>query len=187
MTTPLVNALSREILIGGTAYIVTLAADRLSVRRKGSRKSLEIAWDDLLTFEQRADAATAPLPAVDTSRGSAPPKAILNEIAQGLRTAAAALAYADDILTQSGALPAALMAQAASDPTYGRATQQDHWFVEPLLTVVEVASILRISPRVVRRLGLRSISIGGEERYQQSVIREYLREHERASQRTNGR
>ena len=70
------------------------------------------------------------------------------------------------------------MAQVASDPTYGRSSPQDHWFVEPLLTIVEVASILRVSTRVVRRLGLQVVRVGGEERYLQSVIRDYLREQQ---------
>ena len=56
--------------------------------------------------------------------------------------------------------------------------------MEPLLTLTEVASILRVTPRSVQQLGLRVIRIAGEERFQQSVIREYLRQHEAQSTRS---
>jgi hypothetical protein len=185
VTTPLVKPLTREILVSGTAYKVTITAEHLKLVRKGGRRGIEITWDDLLAFEQRADAAIAPVAASATGeRSRTPARSILNEVAQDLRAASTALARADDVLTQAGALPPALMAQAAADPVYGRAAPLEHWFVEPLLTVVEVASILRVSTRAVRRLGLRTIRVGSEERYQQSIIREYMRAQE---MRTDGR
>ena len=177
MTTPLVKAITREVLVSGAAYKVTMTAEHLKIVRKGGRKGVEISWDDLINFEHRSSADIPPVQAsMAEDRARTPTRSILNEVAQDLRAASGALARADEILTQAGALPAALMAQVASDPTYGRAQQHDHWFVEPLLTIVEVASILRVSTRVARRLGLRVVRVGGEERYLQSVIREYLRE-----------
>jgi hypothetical protein len=44
-----------------------------------------------------------------------------------------------------------------------------------LLTITEVAAILRVSTRVVRRLPIGTVPIGGEVRYLQSAIREYLK------------
>jgi len=111
-------------------------------------------------------------------RARTPTRSILNEIALELRSAISSLARADEVMTQAGALPATLMAQLAPDPQYGRADPQDHWFVEPLFTIVEVASIIRVSTCAVRRLGLRVVRIGGEERYQQSVLREFLRDQQ---------
>jgi len=179
VTTPLVKPISREVLVSGAAYKATMTTEHLTLVRKGGRRGVQITWDDLLAFEQRADAALAPVVAEELRSQSRPPaRSILNEIAQELRAATSALAHADEVLTQAGALPAALMAQAAADPAYGRVAPEEHWFVEPLLTIVEVASILRVSTRTVRRLGLRTIRVGGEERYQQSVIREYLRVQE---------
>ena len=86
-----------------------------------------------------------------------------------------ALGHEDGAPTQAGALPPELMRQLHGDPIYGRPVQPEHWFVEPLLTIAEVAQLLRVSTRVVRRIDLRAVRVGGEERYQQSDIREYLR------------
>lgn len=184
MTTPLVKPITREVLVTGTSYKVTMTSEHLKLVRKGGRKGVEISWDDLLAFEHRVESAIAPVTLSATEQHArTPARSILNEVAQDLRDASASLARADEVLTQAGALPAALMAQVASDPTYSRPSPQEHWFVEPLLTIVEVASILRVSTRVVRRLGLREIRVGGEERYLQSVIREYLREQEASSLR----
>lgn len=179
MTTPLVKSITREVLVSGAAYKVTMTAEHLKIVRKGGRKGVEISWDDLINFEHDVDATIAPVAAsANEDRTRNPTRSILNEIAQDLRAATGALARADEVLTQAGALPAALMAQVGADPTYGSAQQHDHWFVEPLLTIVEVASILRVSTRAVRRLGLRVVRVGGEERYLQSIIREYLREQQ---------
>ncbi len=177
MATPLVQPLKREVQIGETTYHVTMHPDRVAIRQKGRRASVEVAWTELLAFEQRMQAPVAPS-APPEGKAKAVSRGILNEVAQQLRAATEFLSKADDTLTQAGALPAALMAQAAADPRHGQVEQENHWFVEPLLTLTEVASILRVTPRTVQRLGLRTIRIGGEDRYQQSVIREYLRQQE---------
>jgi hypothetical protein len=177
VATPLVQPLTREIQIGETTYHVTMHPDRVAIRQKGRRSSVEIPWTELLAFEQRMQAPVAPAAAVE-GKPKAPSRGLLNEIAQQLRAATAMLATADDTLTQAGALPAALMSQAAADPRHGPVEYEAHWFVEPLLTLTEVASILRVTPRTVQRLGLRTVRIGGEDRFQQSVIREYLRQQE---------
>lgn len=173
MTTPLVRAVARKILIGDTAYVVTLSAEHLSVRRKGARSAKEIPWDALLARGEYA--AVNAQPTAPVSAPGHPPRAVLDEIARDLRAAAAALSLADDAVTQAGALPASVMLQIHGDPERGRPAHADHWFVEPLLTIAEVGQLLRLSTRAVRRLGLRTIRVGGEERYQQSELREYLR------------
>ena len=177
MATPLVQPLTREIQIGETTYHVTMHPDRVAIRQKGRRSSIEVSWTELLAFEQRMQAPIAPVATLE-GKPRAVSRGILNEVAQQLRAATEFLSRADDTLTQAGALPAALMAQAAADPRHGQVDQEHHWFVEPLLTLTEVASILRVTPRAVKRLGLRTIRIAGEDRYQQSVIREYLRQQE---------
>jgi hypothetical protein len=177
VATPLVQPLTRTILIGDVTYHVTLHPDHVAIRQKGRRSSIDIAWTELLAFEQRMQAPVSPTaPAEGKSRAVS--RGVLNEIAQQLRAATEMLSKADETLTQAGALPKALMAQVAADPRHGQVDQEHHWFVEPLLTLSEVASILRVTPRSVQRLGLRGIRIAGEERYQQSVIREYLRQQE---------
>ncbi len=177
MATPLVQPLTRTILIGDVTYHVTLHPDHLAIRQKGRRSSIDIAWTELLSFEQRMQALGVPATPTE-GKAKAVSRGVLNEVAQQLRAATEYLLKADDSLTQAGALPAALMARAAADPRFGQAEPEPHWFVEPLLTVAEVASILRVAPRTVQRLGLRVIRIAGEERFQQSVIREYLRQQE---------
>ena len=92
-------------------------------------------------------------------------------------------AKADASLVQAGALPGELRTEAAGDPIHGRAEQASNWFIEPLLTVREVASVLRISTRAVRHLALRSIVLAGEVRYRQSEIREFLRKQESSARR----
>jgi hypothetical protein len=55
MTTKLEGNLKREVVIGGTAYTVTLSPAGFTLLVKGRRKGLEIAWADLVS----GDAALA--------------------------------------------------------------------------------------------------------------------------------
>jgi hypothetical protein len=173
VTTPLVKPLTREILVAGTAYKVTVATDRLTIREKGRRTGMEVTWDELLT--RREPAVPEPVPSHNAART---PRAIFAEVAREVRAAVASLTMADEVLTQTGGLPGELLMEMSSDPTYGRAEQRNDWFVEPLLTPTEVASILRLSTRSVQRLPLRSIILNGQQRYRQSELREFLRKQE---------
>lgn len=174
MTTPLVRPLTREILISGAAYRVTLAADRLTLTPKGRRKgAIEITWDELLTW-RGGDADAEPR----IAQSKAMPPSILTEVATELRKATDAIGRADATLVQAGALPAELKMEMGSDPAYGRAERAEDWFIEPLLTEREVASVLRLSTRAVRRLPIRTIVLGGETRYRQSAVRQFLNEKE---------
>lgn len=176
MTTPLLRPITREVLVGGTAYRVTFTADRLTLTPKGRRKgATEVTWDELVAWGQRDSlAATAP----EVKSTATAPRAVLSEIANEVRVATASLARAESALDQAGALPPSLRAEMATDPQYGRPDERSDWFVEPLLTVVEVASILRLSTRAVRRLPLRTVVLSGETRYRQSEIRAFLQKQE---------
>jgi hypothetical protein len=176
VTTPLLRPLSREILVCGTAYRVTVAADRLTLTPKGRRKGVvELTWDELLNWRERDEAAPpAPVP---TPSGGAP-RAIIGELAREIRAAASALTRAEETVTKAGVLPPELRAELAGDPRYGLPEQRADWFIEPLLTDREVASLLRLSTRAVRRLPIRSIILAGEIRYRQSEIRAYLQKQE---------
>ena len=81
-------------------------------------------------------------------------------------------------LAQVTKLPPSLRAGMERDPDYELPDQRNDWFVEPLLTPFEVASILRLSPVSVRRLPIPSISLAGELRYRQSELRRYLAQQE---------
>ena len=176
MTTPLLRPITREVLVGGTAYRVLFTADRLTLTPKGRRKgAIEVTWDELVAWGQRD---SSPPPAAATTPSATAPRAVLSEIANELRLATASLARADSALIQAGALPPPLRAEMATDPQYGRPEERSDWFVEPLLTAAEVASILRLSTRAVRRLALRTIVLGGETRYRQSEIRSFLQQQE---------
>lgn len=176
MTTPLVRPLTREVLIGGTAYRVLLTADRLTLTPKGRRKgAIEVTWDELIAWNA-PETATSARP--EATSPAIPPCHILSEIAKEVRAATTALSRADEALNMAGALPPELRAETATDPQYGRPEERQDWFIEPLLTVNEVASILRLSTRVVRRLPIRTVSLAGEVRYRQSEIRAYLQKQE---------
>lgn len=98
-----------------------------------------------------------------------------------------ALARAVDTLTRSGDIPAALLASVEPDSVHGRIREQDDWFIEPLLTSDELASILRVSKAVAAHLPIRSLMISGEKRFRQSEVRDYLMKHEQSpSTQTRG-
>lgn len=176
MTTPLVRPLAREVLVGDTAYRVLLTADRITLTPKGRRKgAVELTWDELLAWHARE---SLPAAAPDASRAASAPRAVLSEVAAELRSATASLARADQTLTHAGALPAELRAEMATDAKFGRAEERSDWFIEPLLTPSEVASVLRLSTRAVRRLPIRSVLLGGEVRYRQSEIRHFLQKQD---------
>ena len=129
----------------------------------------------------RADAGsgrvTRQLPAVfaDTSDVPTP---IAADIAKEARAAIDALGRTRTVLAKAGSVPAALLMEADSDPIYGRAEPRTDWYIEPLLTPNEVASILRLSRSAVARLGIPSLLIEGERRYRQSELRRYLMNNE---------
>jgi hypothetical protein len=55
MVTPLQKTLRRELLIKGSAFILTISPESLKVTLKGRRKGLELQWEDLIS----GDAALA--------------------------------------------------------------------------------------------------------------------------------
>ncbi|HEY5086604.1 MAG TPA: helix-turn-helix domain-containing protein, partial [Gemmatimonadaceae bacterium] len=106
------------------------------------------------------------------------PTPIAADIAKEVRTATDALARARSVLGRAGSVPAALLMEVEPDSVYRRSEPQTDWFIEPLLTPAEVASILRISRSAVARLGVPSVDIAGERRYRQSELRRYVASHE---------
>jgi hypothetical protein len=115
------------------------------------------------------------------------PEAVVADVARDVKAANMALARAVDTLARSGDIPAALPASIEPDPVHGRIREQDDWFIEPLLTSDELASILRISKAVAAHLPIRSLMISGEKRFRQSEVREYLMKNEQsASTHTRG-
>jgi hypothetical protein len=107
------------------------------------------------------------------------PTALARGVAAEIQSAKAALKRAREKLSEIGDVPPILLSEMEPDPVYGRAEQRVDWFIEPLLTPAEVASILRISTAAVARLRMRWISLAGERRYRQSEVRQYLTREER--------
>jgi hypothetical protein len=134
-----------------------------------------MTWDELLA-SYAGD--TAPSSTLEACPATNPSRAILSEIAKELQTAASGVSRADQTLTQAGSLPPKPRAEMATDPQYGRPEERQDWFIEPLLTVQEVASVLRLSTRAVRRLPIHTLLLAGEVRYRQSEIRGYLKKQE---------
>jgi len=169
MTTSLVRPLAREILIDGQAYKVVLTTEGVRLTLRGHRKGFDVAWTTLVALNQR-DAT--PLPSA-TSVADAR-RAIVADISGDVHDAHAAFGRVTTALSRMGAIPPELLADFDADATYGRPERRTDWLVEPLLTLAEVASILRLSQSAVRRLPLRSITLGAKRRYRQSEVRRFL-------------
>lgn len=173
MTTLLSRSLAREVIIEGAPFKVMLSTSGVRISEKGHRKGVEIPWDTLLTLGQR------PTSNSDRSMGAtAPSTAVVADIAKEVKVANRALTRAVETIERAGDIPAALLTGIEPDPVHGRIEERDDWFIEPLLTSDEVASILRVSRAVAGHLPIRSLRISGELRFRQSDVRAYLRDQE---------
>lgn len=178
MTTPLRKPLTREVVLDDVPFKVILSPEGVRITRKGRRKAPVVSWETILRLSQASRDEPAPPPPAATGL----PDSIAGEIAGEIATARAALGRAGEKLGAAKDLPPELRLQIDPDPVYGDREQRSDWFIEPLLTPAEVASVLRISTASVARLPIRWISIAGERRYRQSEVRRYLEreEHEGA-------
>jgi hypothetical protein len=174
MATSLSKPLAREIVLGDQSYKVVISPEGVRMTRKGGRKGAELKWDAILALGQESEQT----PASPRAQSSDVPTPIAADIAKEVRTATDALARARSVLARAGSVPAALLMEVHPDTIYGRSESQTDWYIEPLLTPVEVASILRISRSAVARLGVPSVDIAGERRYRQSELRRYVASHE---------
>ena len=175
MTTLLSRPLSREVLLDGAAFKVSISPTGVRITKKGRRKGSEVGWDNILALsdlksgrsEPRIQAATTDLP-----------EAVAADTARQIKAAKDALQRAAEILARAGSLPASVLTTLEPDPVYGRVEHSPEWFIEPLLTSDEIASILRISKQRAVGLPIAHVVVAGERRYRQSVIRRYLADQE---------
>jgi hypothetical protein len=174
MATTLLRPLAREILLGDQSYKVVISAEGVRMTRKGGRKGAELKWDAILALGHESEH----MPPSPRPQASDLPTPIAADLAKEVRTATDALARARGVLGRAGSVPAALLREVEPDTIYGRSDSQTDWYIEPLLTSTEVASILRISRSAVARLGVPSVDIAGERRYRQSELRRYVAAHE---------
>lgn len=175
MTTPLTKPVTRELPLDGEPFKVTISPEGIRMRRKGRRKGPIVTWETILGLGQ---AQEAPRGIVQPTEMDIP-TALARGVAAEIQSAKAALKRAGEKLSEIGDVPPILLSEMEPDPVYGRPEQRSDWFIEPLLTAAEVASILRISTAAVARLRIRWISLAGERRYRQSEVRQYLTREER--------
>ncbi len=175
MATALIKPVTREVVLGDETYKVVISTEGVRVTRKGARKGAELKWDAILALGQEPEPVAQPHHATPSSDL---PTAIAADLAKELRTADKALTQARELLARAGSVPAALLKEIEPDPIYGRAEPRTDWYIEPLLTAIEVAALLRVSRAAVTRLGIPSVQIAGELRYRQSELRRYLANHE---------
>ena len=175
MTTHLEKPLAREVLLGDAPYKVVISPTGVRVTRKGHQRGVELSWDSIVALGETGAAVQR---SEEEPRSSDLPQAIAGDVAREVRVATNALERARTALAKAGTVPAALLTEMEPDPVYGRVEHRSDWYVEPLLTVAEVSSILRLSRTAVPRLPIPAIHIGGERRYRQSELRRYLAHQE---------
>jgi hypothetical protein len=176
MTTSLRKPVARELVLDDVPFKVVISPQGVRITPKGRRKGAEVSWETILRLSERDEARPADPRVVD----SGVPNAVVTQVAKEVSAARAALVRAEDQLKASADLPPGLRREMEPDPVYGPNEQRSDWFIEPLLTPAEVASVLRLSTSAVARLPIRWISLAGERRYRQSEIRQYLAREERA-------
>lgn len=175
MTTPLRKPLTRELVLDDVPFKVVVSPEGVRIAGKGKRKAPIVSWETILRLTQGLQAeGRPPSPSIDKL-----PDSVAAEIATDIAAARAALDLAAEKLGAAKDLPPELRRQIDADPVYGHLEQRSDWFIEPLLTPPEVASVLRVSTAAVARLQIRWILIAGERRYRQSEVRRYLEREER--------
>lgn len=182
MTTAFEKPIARTVTIGDIRYKVILSQQGVRLTEHKKRRGIEISWASLISL---IDTEGREADITNKTSGTGVPQAISNDVAREIRSAAAALARADDSFRAAGILPPEVLAEIASDPFHQRPKPEPDWFIEPLLTAKEVASILRLPIQSVRGLGIKSVRIAGEERFRQSILRAYLIEQENQSSSSN--
>ena len=175
MTTPLRKPLAREVVLDDVPFKVVLSDEGVRITPKGKRKAPVVSWETIMRLSQTSDED----PPTPSTAEDGLPDSIAGEIAAEITTARAALGRAGEKLGAAKDLPPELRLQIDPDPVYGEREQRSDWFIEPLLTPTEVASVLRVSMAAVMRLPIRWVSIAGERRYRQSEVRRYLDREER--------
>ncbi|WP_310569590.1 hypothetical protein [Gemmatimonas sp.] len=167
---PILRAFTRQVLIGGEPHKVVVTPDEIHISRLGTRKRTSWTWAGLATPEPEPTAQPTP----PETPASKLPTAVSLRVARVLDASLEALHTARFEVESAAGLAPLLRVELPPDGSYGRPTPRDDWFIEPLLTVAEVASVLRITTRSVRGLPLESVMIGSESRYRRSVVRNYI-------------
>lgn len=176
MATLLQQPLTRMVILGQQTYKVVLSPESVRISLKGHHRATTVPWSALLSLGE-TEATRANDGADDVDR-SAAAEVSAAHAAQELGAALKALGRAQTALVRAGALPAEVLLKVKTDPVHGTAKQDENWFIEPMLTAAEVASILRIPPKLVGSLGLKRVNVAGMPRYKQADVRRYILDNE---------
>jgi hypothetical protein len=117
MTTLLSNPLSREVLLEGEPFKVTISPSGVRITRKGHRKSAEIAWDNILAL---SNTESRTMSSRERTESTDVPEAIAADVAREIKKAKDALQKAADVVVRAGSLPATVLSGLEPDPVYGR-------------------------------------------------------------------
>lgn len=164
------------MLLDDVPFKVIISPEGVSITQKRKRKAPAVPWETIMRL---SEVSRVDEPAIPSPSETELPNSMAAEIATEIAGARAALVRAGEKLGAANDLPPELKRQMTPDPTCGSAEERPDWFIEPLLTVAELASVLRVSTAAVARLPIRWISIAGERRYRQSEVRHYLEREER--------
>lgn len=175
MATELKGRLARQITVGETSYKVELTPTGIRITEKRKRLGVETSWATLLALGSRQRETPSVRDTAEAGNAS-----VNADVAREIKNASKALDKAREVILSAGGLPALLVREADVDDVHAKTEHREDWFVEPLLTPSELASILRVPLASVRSLDIPSLLVHGETRYRQSAVREFFRKSERS-------
>jgi hypothetical protein len=174
MATPLQKSITRELQYDATTYKVVVSPDGVRVTRKGTRRGVELSWDDILAFDGGSKVAESQ--SAVSSEGRMPKLGMQEVVAADvillLRCATETLSDASSLIDSASELPGLLAAH--REPPQPREEERSDWYIEPLLTIRQVSKLLGVSTRRVRNLPLKAIDLDGETRYHPADLRRFL-------------
>jgi hypothetical protein len=174
MPTTLTRPLTRWVDHDGETYKLVIAPDGIRITRKNGRKATTLSWDDVLTRTEEprslSDTSSNDSVAAQPVLGMTPDVAA--DVLVLMRQANDRLADASKLIDSAGALPSIIAGQ--RHPPEPSERERSDWYIEPLLTIQQVARVFGISTQRVRTLPIKCLNVAGEERYHPAEVRKYF-------------
>jgi hypothetical protein len=179
MATKLTKPVVREVQHAGAPFKVVLSPSGLVVTQKGKRRGVTLTWEQILDAEDDRDGAPAP-PAPRNGQAREDPITqklgmsgpIAADVLLLMRQANESLSQATQLIDHASELPSLIANR--REPRAPTERERSDWFIEPLLTVKEVAGVLGVSTQRVRGLPLKALNLDGQIRYHPAELRRYL-------------
>lgn len=184
MATPLSKPVTRELDFNGAPYRVVLSPDGLRITRKHGRQGVTFSWDQLLAPDTKDDpkpSTVAPLAAAKLGM----PDVVAADVLLLARRASDTIGDIVALVNRASDLPASLAMHREPPPPTDE--QRSDWYLEPLLTVRQVAELLSVSTGRVRGLSLKPVNVDGQIRYQPAEVRRFLATRAESSRPLYGR